>query len=169
MADLGTPTAGTGATKFVVRNSEWEMPGDPGKLNSGASGLTGIGVSNRAPRGDAKRMDDYEFGMQVHGAISDAMLYIDGYISPDRALAQAYYLGRLFGNEEEGRSQVVMTEVRDTVLTIIPELLRIFMASSTIVDFVPSSARTEPQAMSRSCRRRWSTTSASAARRRSSG
>jgi hypothetical protein len=145
MADIGTPSA-TPESRFVVRNGQWELPGDPGKLNSGASGLTGIGVSNRGKRSDAQRMDDYEYGQQVHGAISDAMLYIDGYIAPDRALANAYYLGRLFGNEEEGRSQVVMTEVRDTILAIIPDLLRIFAASTSIVDFIPSTARTVEQA-----------------------
>lgn len=142
MADLGTQGAGS-AGKFVVRNSEFELPGDPGKLNSGAKRPpSGIGQTNSAQ----SVMDDYEFGVQVHSAISDAVLYIDGYISPDRALAQAYYLGRLFGNEEEGRSQVVMTEVRDTILTIVPELLRIFTASNSIVQFIPNSARTEPEA-----------------------
>lgn len=122
------------------------LPGDPGKDNSGAKGLAGIGVSNRAPTGVRKKMDDYEFGVQVQGTISDAVLFIDGYISPDRALAQAYYLGRLFGNEQEGRSEVVMTEVRDTVLAIIPDLLRIFTSTTSIVQFIPSNAKTVEQA-----------------------
>ncbi len=132
------------AEKFVVRNSEFELPGDPGKLNSGneRGPPGGIGQSNSAQ----PMMGKYEYGVQVHGAISDACLYIDGYISPDRAAAQAYYLGNLFGNEEEGRSQVVMTEVRDVVLTIVPELLRVFTQSGSIVKFIPSSARTEEEA-----------------------
>lgn len=121
-------------------------PGDPGKLNSGLTQPGGIGVRNSAPQTDRHVMDDYEYGIQVQGTIEDSVLYIDGYISPDRALAQSYYLARLFGNEQEGRSQVVMTEVRDTILTIVPELLRIFTASSSIVQFVPNSARTEEEA-----------------------
>jgi hypothetical protein len=135
--------------KFQMRQvgqGNYELPGDPGKSNSGAEGLPkGVGVSNRAATG-RKRMDDYEYGVQVHGTISDAMLFIDGYIAPDRALAQAYYLGRLFGNEEEGRSEVVMTEVRDSVLAMIPDLLRIFTQAQTIVQFIPNSKKSVEQA-----------------------
>jgi hypothetical protein len=136
--------------KFQMRqvgSGESELPGDPGKLNSGAGGKPkGVGVLNSAPNGPRHVMDDYEFGLQVHGTISDAMLFIDGYIAPDRALAQAYYLGRLFGNEEEGRSEVVMTEVRDTVLAIIPDLLRIFTQTTSIVQFIPNNAKSVEQA-----------------------
>ena len=137
-------------SKFQMRQTgdgKYELPGDPGKLNSGAGGRPkGVGVLNSAPNGPRHLMDDYEFGVQVHGTISDAMLFIDGYIAPDRALAQAYYLGRLFGNEEEGRSEVVMTEVRDTVLAIIPDLLRIFTQTTAIVQFIPSNKKSVEQA-----------------------
>ena len=129
-----------------IGQGDYELPGDPGKDNSGAAGLPkGIGVSNRAATGK-KRMDDYEYGVQVQGTISDAMLFIDGYIAPDRALAQAYYFGNLFGNEEEGRSQIVMTEVRDTILAIIPDLLRIFTQTTSIVQFIPNNAKSVEQA-----------------------
>ena len=137
-----------GSGRYQMRSySENELPGDPGKLNSGAGGKPkGVGVLNSAPRGPRHIMDDYEFGLQVHGTISDAMLFIDGYIAPDRALAQAYYLGRLFGNEEEGRSEVVMTEVRDSVLAAIPDLLRIFTQTTTIVQFIPNNKQSVAQA-----------------------
>jgi hypothetical protein len=137
-----------GGGRYHMRPAEnLELPGDPGKDNSGAGGKPkGVGVLNSAPKGPRHLMDDYEFGLQVHGTISDAMLFIDGYIAPDRALAQAYYLGRLFGNEQEGRSEVVMTEVRDTVLAIIPDLLRIFTQTTTIVQFIPSNSKTVEQA-----------------------
>ena len=100
----------------------------------------------QAGGGEGRAMDDEQFARQVRSAQEDAVMYIDGFISPDRALAQSFYLGNLFGNEEEGRSQVVMTVVRDVVLAIIPELLRIFSASGKIVEFEPTSARTERQA-----------------------
>ena len=100
----------------------------------------------RADGRETKGLDDDQFARQVRAAQEDAVMYIDGFISPDRALAQSFYLGNLFGNEEEGRSQVVMTVVRDVVLAMIPELLRIFAASGKIVEFEPTSARTEKQA-----------------------
>jgi len=51
----------------------------------------------------------------VRAEIDDAQEYIDDVISPERALAGQYYKGEPFGNEEEGRSQVVSMDVRDTV------------------------------------------------------
>ncbi|CAB5170722.1 hypothetical protein UFOVP155_42 [uncultured Caudovirales phage] len=86
-------------------------------------------------------MSDAEFSASVKSSVDDAVDYIDGFIAPARALATQYYRGDLFGNEEEGRSQIVMTEVRDTVQAIIPSLLRIFTASEDIVEFAPRNAQ----------------------------
>jgi hypothetical protein len=52
----------------------------------------------------------------------------------------AYFLGELFGNEEDGRSQVIMTEVRDTILAMLPSLLRIFTGGDKVIEFVPKGA-----------------------------
>lgn len=85
-------------------------------------------------------MDDALFGATVKGACEEAADFIDGFIAPERALATDYYMGRPFGNEEEGRSQIVMTEVRDVVLSILPDLLRIFTAGPNTVEFVAQNA-----------------------------
>lgn len=82
-------------------------------------------------------MDEEQFQSVVAAAIKDAEDYIDDYIAPDREKALAYYRGDALGNEEEGRSQVVMTEVRDTVQTMLPSLLRIFTSSEDSVEFAP--------------------------------
>lgn len=58
-------------------------------------------------------------------------------ISQDRATAIAYYLGEPFGNEIEGRSQVVSRDVYDTVEWILPSLLRIFAGGDQVVEFQP--------------------------------
>ena len=87
-------------------------------------------------------MSDAEFASSVKSSVDDAVDYIDGFIAPARALATQYYRGDPFGNEEEGRSQIVMTEVRDTVQAIVPSLLRIFTASEDIVEFAPRNAQT---------------------------
>ena len=85
-------------------------------------------------------MDDQQFRYIVFQAIQDAETYIDSYLAPEREAAMSYYLAAPFGNEESGRSQVVMTEVRDTVLAMLPSLLRIFTGGDKILEFVPKSA-----------------------------
>jgi hypothetical protein len=85
-------------------------------------------------------MDDEEFRYIVFQAITDSQTYIDSYLAPARERAMAYFLGEVFGNEEEGRSQVIMTEVRDTILAMLPSLLRIFTGGDKVIEFVPKSA-----------------------------
>jgi hypothetical protein len=85
-------------------------------------------------------MDDEEFRYIVFQAITDSQTYIDSYLAPVREDAMAYFLGELFGNEEEGRSQVILTEVRDTVLAMLPSLLRIFTGGDKVIEFVPKNA-----------------------------
>lgn len=85
-------------------------------------------------------MDDEEFRYIVFQAIEDSQTYIDSYLAPEREQAMAYYLGDEFGNEEEGRSRVVLTEVRDTVLAMLPSLLRIFTGGDKVIEFVPKNA-----------------------------
>lgn len=46
-----------------------------------------------------------------------------------------YYYGQPYGNEVEGRSQVVTTEVKDAVEGILPSLMAIFTTSDEIVRF----------------------------------
>jgi hypothetical protein len=84
-------------------------------------------------------MDETQFGAVVKAAIDDAENYIDDYIAPRRELSMSFYRGDFLGNEEEGRSQVVMTEVRDTIQAMMPSLLRIFTASENAVEFAPRS------------------------------
>lgn len=74
----------------------------------------------------------------VAGEIDDSQQYIDDVISPERATAGQYYKGEPFGNEEEGRSQVVSMDVRDTVQAIMPSIMRVFFGSSNVVEFAPN-------------------------------
>jgi uncharacterized protein (UPF0254 family) len=85
-------------------------------------------------------MDEEEFRSRVRQSIEDAAVYIDTYIAPEREAAMSYYLGNSFGNEEEGSSQVVLTEVRDTILAMLPSLLRIFTGGDKVLEFVPKTA-----------------------------
>ena len=74
----------------------------------------------------------------VAGEIDDSQAYIDDVISPERAMAGQYYKGEPFGNEEEGRSQVVSMDVRDTVQAIMPSIMRVFFGSSNVVEYAPN-------------------------------
>jgi len=82
-------------------------------------------------------MSDEQFAASVKSIIDDAVDYVDGFVAPTRALATQYYRGDPLGNEEAGRSQVVMTELRDVVQAIVPSLLRIFTSSEHAVEYAP--------------------------------
>ena len=78
----------------------------------------------------------------VKAAFDDAVDYIDSNIAPVRDEAQRYYNGEPFGDEEGGRSQVVLTVVRDTVLAMLPSMLRIFYGMDRPLEFAPTSEKT---------------------------
>jgi hypothetical protein len=82
-------------------------------------------------------MSDDEFNGIVTSEVQDAIDYIDNNISQDRTLATEYYRGEPFGDEEEGRSSVVSMDVRDTVQSILPSLMKVFTSSEKVVEFVP--------------------------------
>ena len=70
--------------------------------------------------------------------IEDAQNYIDDIISPQRAIAGQYYKGEPFGNEEEGRSQAISMDVRDTVQAMMPSIMKVFFAANNVVEFAPN-------------------------------
>jgi hypothetical protein len=82
-------------------------------------------------------MNEHDFQAVVSAEIEDAVTYIDTDLSPSRAQATAYYRGDPFGNEEEGNSRVVATEVRDTVNAMLPSIMRVFFSSERVVEFMP--------------------------------
>jgi len=82
-------------------------------------------------------MSEEELQGVISAEINDAISFIDDDIGGNRALATAYYYGAPFGDEEEGRSQVVSMDVRDTVQGILPSLMRIFFGPERVVEFTP--------------------------------
>ena len=69
------------------------------------------------------KMSDQSFQTLIQDEITDAVNYYDTEFSGDRSEALDYYLGEKFGNEIENRSQVVATEVSDTIEFMMPTLL----------------------------------------------
>lgn len=84
-------------------------------------------------------MEDDKLQAIVAGEIEDAVQWVDDELSPIRTKATDYYHARPFGNEEDGRSQVVSSDVRDTVLAMMPSLMKIFFGSENVVEYAPQS------------------------------
>jgi len=91
-------------------------------------------------------MDDDELQGIISSDLEDAVSYIDSDISPVRAKGTEYYRGDPFGNEEDGRSQVVAMEVRDTVSAMMPSLMKVFFSTENVVEFVPRGPEDERNA-----------------------
>ena len=90
--------------------------------------------------GAIEPMSDEDLESLVGTELTDATSFVDAELSPVRARAIEYYRGEPFGNEEEGRSQVVSTDVRDTIAGIMPSLMKVFFGSKQIVHFAPKNA-----------------------------
>lgn len=74
----------------------------------------------------------------------DASLGVEGgKLSFDRRQNLKYYEGEPFGNEIEGRSQVVMLSTLEAVEWVLPALLRIFTQSDKVANFEPTRQQGE--------------------------
>ena len=85
-------------------------------------------------------MDEYQLSSIVSSEITDALNHFDSEYSQERIRAMDFYMGEPYGNEVDGRSQVVTTELADTVETIMPNLMRVFTSNDKYVRF---QARTQ--------------------------
>ncbi len=86
-----------------------------------------------------------ELKARIDAEITQALGF-DDEISDQRRLAMEYYYGLPFGNEVEGRSQIVDSTVADTVEWIKPSLMRVFASGDRIVEFHPTGPEDIPAA-----------------------
>ena len=82
------------------------------------------------------KMDDNNFQSLINDHMVDAVNYYDTEYSLERSETLDYYLGEPFGNEVENRSQVVATEVSDTIEYIMPQLMKVFQSSDSFARFI---------------------------------
>ncbi len=75
-----------------------------------------------------------------------AIGYFDGEIAHEQAQAMDYYLRKPFGTEEEGRSQVISSDVWDVVEGLTPLVLKPFVSSDDVVSFRPHGPEDEEAA-----------------------
>ena len=73
-------------------------------------------------------------------------------LQENRRSALKYYMGDPYGDEQAGRSSVVTSDLRDTVESLLPQLMKIFSSSDTIVQFTPSTPQDEEGAQQASDR-----------------
>lgn len=115
-----------------------------------------LGNENALRSHDNEFVDEYE--TKIKALIADAVDFNDSELSPLREENLDYYYGNAPGvlkelpeydsmsdrNDETSvnKSDMVSTDVRDTVMSILPSLMRIFTSSENICNFV---ARSEDQ------------------------
>jgi hypothetical protein len=78
-----------------------------------------------------------EIKSTVQQEIADSIGGLGSQISEERRQALRYYYGREFGNEVEGRSKVILTDVADTIEWIMPSLMRMFTGGTYTARYVP--------------------------------
>ena len=69
--------------------------------------------------------------------IEDSIGFLETETTADRQQALEYYLREPYGNEVEGRSQIVTGEVAEVVDGALPQLMRLFASGDKVVQFEP--------------------------------
>jgi predicted GNAT family acetyltransferase len=91
-------------------------------------------------------MDEGTLKGILDAEIDNAIGFIESETTDDRRKALEYYNRYEYGNEVEGRSQIVTGEVAEVVDGALPQLLRIFTQSDEIVRFEPKGPGDEEKA-----------------------
>jgi hypothetical protein len=85
---------------------------------------------------------DLEYAHRVRSMIEDAREFNAEILAPIREKGIRLYLGidpqPASDDDEQGSSTIVATEVRDTVLQMIPSLMRIFSGQDSVTNFIPN-------------------------------
>jgi len=82
----------------------------------------------------------------INSEINNSIGFMGSNLTSQRKKSMEYYMGEKLGTEIDGRSQVVSTDVADTIETILPNLLRIFTASDQVVKCEPVKSEDVPLA-----------------------
>jgi hypothetical protein len=85
-------------------------------------------------------MDDEQLLTHLQLLEEDSADFTFGQLASDRRQSVREYYRRQYGNEEEGWSQIVTSDVQDTIEWLLPELLDIFISSEDAVVFDPTRA-----------------------------
>lgn len=86
------------------------------------------------------KMDEETLLSHLNGLEQDSSAFTWGRLGSEREKGMREYFRMPYGNEEEGLSSIVTSEVQDTIEWILPELLDIFVSTDKAVVFEPSRA-----------------------------
>jgi hypothetical protein len=78
--------------------------------------------------------------------LQNAETWMGSELADQQANNLKYYFAGPFGNEKKGRSQIVTRDVLETVEGIMPELMKIFASSDSVVEFEPVGPEDEEAA-----------------------
>ena len=84
-------------------------------------------------------MDEQQIEDIAKDAVQQAVNFVESEIAEARMKSQRYFEGEVDIGEEDGRSKIVSTKVRDTIRAIKPSLMRVFLSSENPVEYVPTS------------------------------
>lgn len=84
------------------------------------------------------KMDDESLLSHLQALEQDSSAFTWGQLGAERERGMKDYYRQPYGNEEEGLSAIVTSEVQDTIEWILPDLLDIFTSSDQAVSFEPS-------------------------------
>lgn len=87
---------------------------------------------------EAKPLTEQDIQSIAQSAVENCVSFVESEVAPSRIKAQRYYEGEVDIGEEEGRSTVVATKVRDAIRNMKPSLLRVFLQSDRAVEFIPT-------------------------------
>ena len=91
-------------------------------------------------------MEQNDLKSILQAEIDDAIGFIESETVEQRKQALEAYLRQPYGNEVEGKSQIVTGEVAEAIDGALPSLVRIFTGSDNIVVFEPQGPRDEASA-----------------------
>ena len=78
------------------------------------------------------KMTKRELAAHLEQEIHSALGYKDGKLTEQRSDALDRYYGKRYGNEQEGRSQIVTRDVADVIEWIMPSLMKIFTSGDKL-------------------------------------
>jgi hypothetical protein len=87
------------------------------------------------------KMDDDTLLSHLQKEEEAAADYVWGALSAERLKAMREYHREPYGNEEEGWSTIVTSEVQDTIEWLLPDLLDVFVSTDKAVVFEPTRAQ----------------------------
>jgi hypothetical protein len=97
-----------------------------------------IGQFAGAPSVDNTDDEDTVYAATVRALIDDSISYEESTLGPAREENLRYFYGELPEQEGDGKSSAVSTDFRDTVMAILPSLMRIFTSTENVVNCKPN-------------------------------